>query len=288
MLSTAACARPDDPGPDRAQALNAHDVPRSARVDSMALAALRARYPGVRVHEGNGETVPGTNERAGWFRYDTPENENAYGAIIAVWSAEAGVLVWTRQHPGDFPPHGLVWLDADGDGRTDLFFTAGEETVLETHLFTRRAGKTASVESAFARAYVNDSAYVPLVDLDRDGTPELIEPTTVDEAGEMGPCIETPVPPAVHRAAADEYARIALPFDAANVRFSDSAFAFGTLHVRHPIRVLQVREGRARDATADFREHLHWRAALLSRYRDASTDRCRAELDGVLQDLGRD
>lgn len=250
--------------------------------------ALRARYPRMRLDSAAGEAIPGTQYRAAWFRYATPGDETVYGALLAAWTTDTGRLVWTRDHRGDFPPHRLVWLDLDRDGRTDLFFTAGEETVLETFVFLQHGAGQMTADSVFAPAYVNMNAYVPLVDLDGDGSPELIEPLTTDDAEDpdyTGPCSESPPPPAVHRAAVEEYARIAGAWDAANVKFSPTDFAFRTLHLSRPVRILQLRDGHARVATADYMEHLRWRATLLEQYRAAAPDACRVEIDRVLRSL---
>lgn len=289
--AAAACETAED---ERARAGQALVAPASvspatvatAAADSAAMAAVRARYRGARLQAAVAEPVPGTNDRAALFRYDTPADADAYGAIIAVWAADSGRLVWTREHRGDFPPHRLVWRDADRDGHTDLFFTAGEENVLETYLFTRRAGEDASADS-FTQAYYNGSGYTTLLDLDGDGAPELIQPPAgMDEQFGAPDACQPPHPPAVRRGASQEYARLAGAFDPANVRgFEREDFAVWTLYLHAPIRILQLRDGKVRDATRDFPQHLRWRAGLLEQHRAVASKECRAAIDVTLRHL---
>jgi hypothetical protein len=282
-----ACEPAADGGAHAGQALVDRAGIAAARGDSAGVAAVRAMYPGARLQTTRAVPVPGTEHRAASFRYDTPGDADAYGAIIAVWTADTGRLVWTRDHRGDFPPHRLVWLDADRDGRTDLFFTAGEENVLETYLFTHRADEDASADSLFAQAYYNGGGYTTLLDLDGDGAPELIQPPdqTEEEFGEPVAC-QPPHPAAVREGARQAYARLAGRFDPANVRwFQRDDFAVWTLYLHEPIRILQLRDGGVRDATRDFPGHLRWRAALLEQHRAAASEECRAEIDAVLRHL---
>ncbi|HST60856.1 MAG TPA: VCBS repeat-containing protein [Longimicrobium sp.] len=288
LLSVSSACEPAADGAARVdQALVNQGSVATAAADSAAMDAVRARYPGVQLRAAQAEPVPGTDHRAASIRYDTPGDADAYGAIIAVWGADTGRLVWTREHRGDFPPNRLVWLDADRDGRTDLFFTAGDEDVLLTYLFTRRAGENASADSAFTLAYYNGGGFTTLLDLDGDGAPELIQPpdNTDEEFGAPDPC-QPPHPPAVRQGASQEYARLAGPFDPANVRwFEREDFAAWTLYLHQPIRILQLRDGKVRDATDDFPQHLRWRAGLLEQHRAVANEECRAAIDATLRHL---
>lgn len=262
-------------------------APDTARVDSVAMEALRARYAGRRVSGTGGEAVPGTRFRASWFRYDTPGREDGYGAIVAVWTADEGRLVWTLDHPGDFPPGQLAWLDADRDGQTDLFFISGEENVFETYLFANRTHRNPpSPDSAFALAYRSGNDYTTLLDLDGDGSPELIDSGHPgEEHVESEECMDQPPPSTTVAEAQREYARRAGPFDAANFKYGYESFAPVTLHLLDPVRILQLREGRVQDATGRFSEHVRWRIGVLQGYRDASSGECRAHIERIIRHL---
>lgn len=283
----AACGGDAEPAADTSQANAADSLAAVAAAgDSAAIAAIRQRYPNLRLDADLAAPVPGTAYRAASIPYGSPTDDEDYGTLLAVWVARGGVPVWTHEHRGDFPPHGLVWVDADRDGRTDLFFTGGEETVSESFLFLDRGERSAGSDSAYTLAYQNVRDYVPLLDLDGDGAPELVTPTdSVSSDGGDVPCMESPLPDSIERAATAEYARHVGTFDRANVKYSEENFAAGTMHLIRPIRILQARDGAMRDATRDFPEHLRWRAAQLERYRASADAMCRAYLDGTLRDL---
>ncbi|MBW3655628.1 MAG: VCBS repeat-containing protein [Gemmatimonadetes bacterium] len=276
----------------------------AANADSAALAALRVRYPTFKLEPRDtsaslppwervnlphavGGTGRGTGYRAGVFGFTAPGAEWPYGSVVAVWDAKGG-LVWTHDRGGDFPPHPLTWLDVDSDGDTDLFFTAGHENVLETNLFLNEAGRR-SRDSAFVLVYQDSSNYTALLDLDSDGTPELIDSgrSGGDEYDEEGPCADYPLPPAVLDSAGREYARYAGTFDRANVKFFAEGFAPWTLHLLDPVRILQVRNGRIHDATREFPGHLRWRLRMLEAYSETVDEACRAYLEPAVADLRR-
>lgn len=261
---------------------------RSAAADSAAVRAVRARYPRAQVRSPEVVAVPGTAYRSGMLWFETPGDDRAYGTVVAVWTADEGRLLWTHEHSGDNRPHRLVWLDADADGRSDLFFTSGEETSYETYLFTNRTGSSAAPDSAFALAYRSGNGYTTLLDLDGDGAPELIDSGHAgDEHVETPECSESPAPAGVKQSAAREYARHVASFDAANHKYGFDEFAHWTLHLLERVKILQIREGKLRDSTRAFPEHLLWRVGVLETWRASATPACRARLDRIIHHLRR-
>lgn len=272
---------------EAAQQTDSVAVADTGRTDSLGMEALRARYAGRRLGHTRAEAVPGTRLRATSVPYETPGREDGYGEIVALWSAEDGKLVWAHEHPGDFPPGGLIWLDADRDGETDLFFIAGEEDVFETYLFVNRTHRDPpSPDSAFVLAYRSGNDYTTLLDLDGDGAPELIDSGhSGDEHVDVEACIDQPPPAAFLAEAQREYARRVGTFDAANFKYGHADFAPWTLHLLDPVRILQLRDGRVQDVTTAFGEHVRWRIGVLQGYRDASSGECRAHIDRILTHL---
>lgn len=225
------------------------------------------------------ETVPSLGARASHFHYEDPGGWPR-GRAVALWreaSDRVAENFWIHLHPGDFPPHALHWLDLDGDGASDLFYTAGYDDVEETRVFLNRM----EVEGAppFVRAIEETADYLGVVDLDDDGRPELLDPGDPDFGSETPVWFDGCALP--DRAAAEAW-----------VRFGDLAEGweelnrYETLHPLRRVRVLRLERSAAPpwyevvDVTRRFPDHLRWRLGLLEEVEGADRE-CREMIEGL-------
>ena len=227
---------------------------------------------------------------------------NGHG--LALWRSRDFLPLWYLVKPGDHPPHTLFWTDANRDGRVDLYVLAGVGDVRSTFVYVDRGARAAFTDSAFALAYTNTSGYASLVDLDADGTPEIID--SRHRGGSLASlpgCADQEVPRRLHGPVAREYRRIAGEFDDANYKFgmtedeletteARAEHALQALRLLHPVKIVTVHGARSVDLTPEFPDHLRWRLTILGEIRkDLSGKkqrRCRNSVDALIKHIKRD
>ena len=222
-----------------------------------------------------------------WFTYQMRGQEWPYGSGFALWLDIDGDRAprWWYLHRGDSGPGQIFWADLNDDRRSDIYFLAGEEDVYSTYLFVNRGDASAFTDSAFTLAYSSENDYSTLVDLDADGTPEIIDSGHPgDQHVDFPPgCDILEIPPDVRDDAAREYRRIVGAFGGANFDYGRSGSELEMLHLLDPVRILRARGAGVEDVTRDFPDHLRWRAGLLERLRGAGGgEACRRAIEEVL------
>lgn len=209
--------------------------------------------------------------------YARPAGDWPYGHAIVLWreGGDSVAALWFRLFPGT-APHALHWRDFDGDGREDLFFTAGFEDLEQTYLFLERMTEAEGTPGAMHLAFSDDADYATVVDLDGDGRPEILDPLEPDAPyGSASEC-------RLSEAGRDE--------GAARYRALASGFAplnrYRTLYPLRPVRILRLERAETgiayslEDVTDRYPEHLRWRRRLWSATEPAWPGAsCRERLD---------
>lgn len=243
---------------------------------------LRARLGDATYYPRGGDTIPSSSLR--WALYHQTRPGDEFARVVWVVSDSTGRVRWVSRHETEYVPHTMLWKDLSGDGLADVIALGGQEEIFESRVFLQRQPDPAHGDSALFRlAYEDTSQYAALVDLDGNGRPELLDPVdftrAVDEdEAECGPDVSE----AVSREARSEYDRIGRPYHAANFTYGIPDFAFTTLMLLHPLRIVQFDGDTAIDATSRFPDHARWRVRLLEQVRDATPSACRAPVDSVV------
>jgi len=227
------------------------------------------------------ESVPGLDARVSRFFYqDGGDDAWPRGNMYVLWRGVLGRRaegLWTHPVPGDFPPHDLHWVDLDGDGALDLFYTAGMDQVETTRVYLNRIAKPGG--SPFVEAFRDDSDYAVLVDLDADARPELLDPGEPDFGTERPLwAYRCGLSPDARRDAQARFGELTDPWTA--------MARYETLYPLRRVRVLGLRPAdgepsfRLEEVTDRFPDHLRWRLGLLDRV-EVSGEECEAMIDGL-------
>jgi hypothetical protein len=190
--------------------------------------------------------------------YEDPA-AGTHGQAIVLWREADGAMsaLWIRLLPWT-APHALHWNDFDGDGREDLFFTAGFEDAEITALFLDRLSEEGGTPRAMLSVFTDLHDYATVVDIDQDGRPELIDPLGLDDVyGETPDCMLSPE----GRQEEDEvYRAITGSFASLN--------RYETLYPLRPVRILRFDRSGAgtaysmTDVTDEYPDHLRRRMRL--------------------------
>lgn len=191
------------------------------------------------------------------------------GYLIADDSSPENKVIWFNLIYGDYGPHTFSWIDFDGDGDKDLYHLSGFEDVFASHLFLNQINT--DTDTAFTAVYTNELAYCALVDMDKDGIPEILnqvqilDPEAPLTSTEWAYELET----AQNRAIAAEYDRIVGTFDESNFNYNMpdhyKKFAIG---ISAEVNILTVMNGRMTDVSKNYPDHFCFRNDLLGHIKD--------------------
>lgn len=264
----------------------------ASRPDSLLARRFVELEPGFVVDRvSTGGAVPGTGLREAWIEYRPRRGEWPYGTALLLWREEPVEVVARVRHDGDFRPHGVLWTDLDGDGRSDLWFLAGEEEVFETYAYLNRIGDAAGPREALVPAYRNLNDYSTLLDVDGDGIAEILDSGHAgDEHVGMPECEGAELPRDLRADAVAAYGELAGRFGDDNFEYAmeREVAAPWLLHLGDPVRLLSLRGGELRDVSRDHPGALRRLRALTVQRRDAvDEDACRARIDEGIAGIDR-
>jgi hypothetical protein len=224
------------------------------------------------------------------YYYETEGSENKwpYGIVHVIWHLNSTEPVWALDWGGDYQPHSRAWIDFDGDGQKDLFFFAGFEDVFSTYVYLWRVKKNRFSARALVKIYSNDNDYSVLLDMDKDGRPEILDSGHSGDTHIENHCGENEwdgpeIPSTVHAALESEYRSLSRSFDQYNFTYNmPEAYPAWGMRILDPVKILQVEKAGLVDVTERFPHHLQWRLNMLSEIRKANSGRCLWLVDSVI------
>lgn len=289
-----ACGRSDRPqeggtpsasGGGSAAASSTPSRDTSAAADSALLAALVDRLPDLEFSYLRRLDAPPSGGRLISVNYQTPGKSWPFGVVLAF--ADSGdAITWDYRVDGDYSPHTVSWLDANGDGQADLFFLNGEEDYFATTLFVRAPrGST----PAFVRAFRDSIQYRTVLDLDHDGRPEFLGGAFLVDSTAMGddsPCDGVQRPEWVADSAQRRYRAAELSGFSGNFTYGFvGAYSF-MMHWREPLQILRIEGTRPVDVTREFPDEVRWRLLAVDEMLAAAPpSACRRQLERVATHL---
>lgn len=207
-----------------------------------------------------------------YFRERNQEQSWPYGTgyLVADESKPRSKVIWYNLIYGDFGPHTFSWIDFDGDGDKDLFHLIGHEDVFESRLYLNQINSNPS--HPFKMVYDNKIAYCALVDLNKDGVPEILnqlkkpDPEYAENNSELSYQLDEQGRGKV----AEEYDRIVGKFDKYNFDYNmQNSYKVFSISIHADVNVLSVSNDAIIDVSDKYREHFCFRADILKNIKNA-------------------
>jgi hypothetical protein len=224
------------------------------------------------------------------YHYETVGSENRwpYGNVHVLWRQNSVEPVWSLDWVGDYQPHSRSWIDFDGDGQKDLFFFAGFEDVFSTHIYLWRVKTNRFSPNSLVKVYSNHNDYSVLLDMDRDGRPEILDSGHAGDAHIEHRCGDDEwdvpeIPATVQEALAIEYRALSRSFDQYNFTYNmPGSYPAWGMKILDPISILRIEKAGLVDVTERFPDHLQWRLRMLSEIRRVNDGKCLDLVDSVI------
>lgn len=191
------------------------------------------------------------------------------------------------------------FVDLDGNKQVELITFSGDEHYKITRVFNLVFLENGNIQ--LKKIHQCNDAYSLILDLDKDGIPELLEPAVTPkflaqfdsplspENASIQDYIETifSTSPssysdvqAIHQKAEHEFSKIINDQDQKANYFQNSRLFF-----RMPIQILTYQDGKFVNATSFYKNHLEWKAAILEQIKNKTTTlQAKQFLDLVLKD----
>lgn len=245
------------------------------------------------------------------FTYTTPTNES-FGSGLALFDKKTLNLIWNKQFNGDTYPHSYSWFDFNKDGKSDLFFLLGFESVSETYLYISNIKTESFSNKNFILVYENKDAYSSLMDFDKDGFPEILDSGDNDAKQLRQSCSrgvensiqEIPRYTEISETSLDSF--YALPSINAEIgeeiiseyqklvgHYGKSNFDYHMDNYNYyihmgmflPVRVIKVIGMKATDISRKFPEHYKWRINIINEIKDTNDISCSDQLEFLVKIL---
>lgn len=187
------------------------------------------------------------------FSDDSGNSIRDYGRGLAVIVHDS-ITLWNLDY-GDYPSHSYNWLDFDGDGDKDLYTLAGEEMYFNSRLFL-------NMGDSLKEIFSNDFSYCPLIDIDNDGIPEILN--TRNEGVVEVDYEEVGITSIENRKISNEYDLIVGSFDEYNYKYNmPKWYKLFSLNILSSVNILKVKNGKMIDVSKGYESHFCFRLNLL-------------------------
>lgn len=201
-----------------------------------------------------------------YFRERNQEQPWPYGMgyLIVNESNTQDKVIWYNLIYGDFGPHTFSWIDFDGDGDKDLYHLIGYEDVFDSRLYLNQININPS--QPFKLIYDNKIAYCTLVDLDKDGIPEILNQIKKVEEGyaDYNPALNYKLENKEREKIVEEYDRIIGDFDKCNFDYNmPNAYKEFSISIHADVNILSVKNDTIVDVSENHPKHFCFRADIL-------------------------
>lgn len=177
-----------------------------------------------------------------------------YGRGIALTKNDS-IITWKLEY-GDYTSHTFNWIDFDNDGDNDLYTFAGEEEYFSSRLYL-------NVGDSLKEIYNNTLCYCPLIDINNDGTPEILN-TNNSAVVEVDYDSELNLTDDQQSKISKEYDAIVGKFDQNNFKYNMPKFyKLFSMDILSSVTILELANGELIDVSKDYPEHFCFRIELL-------------------------
>lgn len=185
----------------------------------------------------------------------------------AIWENKENAinLLWSQLDSSDFPPHTFSYVDFNDDKKMDLRLLAGEDEEFFTRVYINQTKKTYSLNN-FVLKYSNDNVYSTILDIDNDGTIEILDSKNNSDLNESPNIFLTPNQE-------KELSKVYYSMSRENAIYNFSygvpgSYKFYNMFLMDSIRIHQYIKGRFIDNTRTFSDHLSWRIKFLTQLKN--------------------
>lgn len=189
------------------------------------------------------------------------EGYQGSGTIIINPELKFNQLVWSNMDlVSDFPPHTFYFIDFNGDGEKDLIQYSGFEDVFDTEIFINRT--KGNNRELFRSVFRNDINYSSIIDLDHDGSPEIIN--VIDQVG-WSPTPGYNIPQSTIALIEKEYDRIIGQYDQFTFRYGmPKVYKQFAVNLMDDIEILKISGDSIINVSSQFPSHFDFRLKALS------------------------
>lgn len=219
------------------------------------------------------------------FVHRREEGPGWHGNTYVLYDLRNDNPIWTLKWLTDFEPHSFIYTDFNRDGKKDIAFYAGFEDVFITKVYLSNLSNLKHANNNYILAYENNNSYVMFADIDKDGTPEMLEEVSskTDEprfCAKEGEFIELSAKSST--AINNEYDRIVGSFDKYNFKYgSKKHYKISNISLLAKMRPIEIVGKKPIDVSRKYKIHFKWRADTLQEIQNSNPKSCRNMLGKI-------
>lgn len=170
-------------------------------------------------------------------------------------------LLWFQLDSSSYPPHTFSYIDFNGDDKIDLLLLAGEDDEYFTSVFINNTKKRYSPDNYLLK-YNNEHNYSTVLDIDKDGRPEILDSEfSLDQ-------LESPIfylTPEQKQELSDIYDSMTQNKSYHNFTYGvPGSYKIYNMFLEDQIVIKQYIINNFIDNTSLFKDHINWRIKFLT------------------------
>ena len=178
-------------------------------------------------------------------------------------------LVWYYFDKSDFPPHTFTFIDFNNDGNKDLYMYSGMEDVYNSKLFINQINNNR--KAPFKLIYENNHSYCPIIDIDKDGTPEVLNTNRIYGNEDIIPLYE--ITKENKEKINREYDRIVGGYDKYNFDYNmPKHYKEFLFNISADVNILKVKSDSMIDISLTYPEHFCFRSKIIDSLQNVSNE----------------